>query len=291
MSHRFDQTLLEPSWPRPVFSAQGGSWPSVLSICLDAATRVLSQARSAPAGKGRPSASRACDLLAAREEERVRIAMELHDSTCQHLAALNLAIGRLRPLVSGDKVDAALKDMATSVGEVVKEIRVLSYLIKPAELEQNGLARAVRGFVNGFGARTGLTASFLTRGPVDDAPPQVQHAAYRIVQEALSNVYRHADAQHADVALVSEGGVLTVRISDDGKGVAPLLKGEPANLESGVGIAGMRARAAQLKGRLEVSCPGRGTVVVVALPVGPGLARRASPGIDRRPAPSLAASG
>jgi signal transduction histidine kinase len=218
--------------------------------------------------KTRPSAARACDLLAAQEEERVRIAMELHDSTCQHLAALNLSLGRLRPLVCGDKADAVLDDMSTSVGEVIKEIRVLSYLIKPAGLEQNGLARAVRGFVDGFGARTGLTASFLTRGPVDAAPRRVQHAAYRIVQEALSNVYRHADARRADVELVSEGGVLTVRISDDGKGVAALMRGEPANLESGVGIAGMRTRTAQLKGRIEISCPGHGTVVVAALPVG-----------------------
>lgn len=232
------------------------------------------------AGKGRSSATRARDLLAAQEEERVRIAMELHDSTCQQLAALNLAIGRLRPLVSGDKADKVLDEMSTATGEVVKEIRVLSYLIKPAALEQNGLTRALHGFVNGFGARTGLTASFLARGPVDAAPPQVQHAAYRIVQEALSNVYRHAGAQHADVELVSKGGLLTVRVSDDGQGVAALLRGEPANLESGVGIAGMRVRAAQLKGRVEVSCPGGGTVVVVALPIGPGPVRLASPPTD-----------
>jgi len=226
-----------------------------------------------PLPKARPSPARACDLLAAQEEERVRIAIELHDSTCQHLAALNLSLARLRPLVSGDKVDAVLDDMATSVGEVMKEIRVLSYLIKPAGLEQNGLAHAVRGFVNGFGARTGLTASFLTRGPVDAAPAPVQHAAYRIVQEALSNVYRHADAQHADVELVSEAGVLTVRVSDDGKGVAALLRGEGAGLETGVGIAGMRARAAQLKGRIEITCPESGTAVVAVLPAGSGALR------------------
>jgi hypothetical protein len=230
-----------------------------------------------PLPKARPSPARACDLLAAQEEERVRIAIELHDSTCQHLAALNLSLGRLRPLVSGAKADQVLDDMSISVGEVMKEIRVLSYLIKPAGLEQNGLAHAVRGFVNGFGARTGLTASFLTRGPVDAAPPPVQHAAYRIVQEALSNVYRHAEAQHADVELVSEAGVLTVRVSDDGKGVAALLRGDGAALESGVGIAGMRARAAQLKGRIEITCRGSGTVVVALLPVGSGAVRFASP--------------
>ena len=246
-----------PFGPRPVFMVTHDDLPQ-------------------PPDKGRTAASRACDLLAAQEEERMRIAMELHDSTCQHLAALNLSMGRLRPLVSGDKADAVLDDMAESIGEVIKEIRVLSYLIKPAALEQNGLTRTVRGFVNGFGVRTGLTASFLTRGPVDAAPPAVQHAAYRIVQEALSNIYRHAAAQHADVELISEGGLLTVRVSDDGKGVAALLNGAPANLEAGVGIAGMRARAAQLKGRVEISCPGRGTVVVAALPVGSGPLRLAA---------------
>ncbi len=245
MSHRLNQTLSAPSWPRPT-------------------------------PEERSFAPRACDLLTAQEEERARITMELHDSTCQHLAALNLSLGRLRPLVSGDKANEVLVDMATSVGEVVKEIRVLSYLIKPAGLERNGLAQTVRGFVNGFGVRTGLTASFLTRGPVDAAPSPVRHAAYRIVQEALSNVYRHADARHADVELVSEDGLLTVRVGDDGKGVAALLNGEPGDLESGVGIAGMRARAAQLDGWVEISCPGHGTVVVAALPVGPGPAHLGS---------------
>lgn len=242
----------------------------------------LDQTLSPPGG--RASANRACDLLAAQEEERARITMELHDSTCQHLAALNLSLGRLRPLVAGDKADAVLQDMAASVGEVVKEIRVLSYLIKPAGLEQNGLARTVRGFVAGFGARTGLTVGFLTRGPVDSAPPPARHAAYRIVQEALSNVYRHADARHVDVELVCAGGLLTVRVSDDGKGVAALMRGEPANLESGVGITGMRTRAHQLKGSVEISCPGRGAVVVATLPVAPAPVRRgSSPPRTRQP--------
>lgn len=254
MSHRLDQ---KPplSWHHPLFGSPDGFAPPAQV--------------SAPKPKARPSTARACDLLAAQEEERARIAMELHDSTCQHLAALNLSLGRLRPLVSGDRVNEVLEDMSLSVGEVIKEIRVLSYLIKPAGLERDGLARAVGGLVSGFGVRTGLTVSFLTRGPVDAAPSPVRHATYRIVQEALSNVYRHAHAQHADVELVCEGGVLIVRISDDGQGVAALLCGEPADLESGVGLAGMRVRAARLNGRVDISCPGRGTVVVVALPLGP----------------------
>jgi signal transduction histidine kinase len=230
------------------------------------------------------SGARARELQSAREEERVRIAMELHDSTCQHLAALNLAVGRLKPLVSGDKAASVLDDMSISVGEVLKEIRVLAYLIKPPELEQSGLARAVQGYVNGFGVRTGLAVSFLTWGPVEAAPQQVQHAAYRIVQEALSNVYRHANARHADVELSSEGGVLTVRVSDNGRGGEAPLKGEPANFEPGVGIAGMRARATWLKGRVDIHGSEQGTVVVAAFPVGP----RARPlcAAEDRPVPA-----
>lgn len=288
MPQRLDQTLVAPPvWPPSIFGGHGGLAPSAPPLGM-----------GLKAPKARPSTARARDLLAAQEEERVRIALELHDSTCQHLAALSLSLGRLRPLVSGDKAAGVLDDMFLSVGEVVKEIRVLSYLIKPAGLEQNGLTRAVRDFVNGFGARTGLTAGVLIRGPVDASPPDVQHAAYRIVQEALSNVYRHAQARHADVELVSEDRVLTVRVSDDGQGVAALLRGEPTCLESGVGLAGMRTRAAQLKGRVEISCPGVGTVVLATLPVGcspsPRRARarrtlnpasRASPGaiLDRPP--------
>ncbi len=221
------------------------------------------------AARARPAKINASELLAAQEEERVRIAVELHDSTCQHLTALNLGLTRLKAQVAGAGADAVLEDMSTSIGEVMKEVRVLSYLIKPAGLEQENLTRAVRGFVSGFGARTGLIASFAVHGPVDDAAPTVRHAAYRIVQEALSNVYRHARAQHADVALTSEGDVLTIRVSDDGQGIAALRDRQAGALEPGVGITGMRLRAAHLKGRVEISCPGQGTVVLVSLPALP----------------------
>lgn len=207
--------------------------------------------------------------LVVQEEERQRLAIELHDSTCQHLAALGLGVARLRRLVGGhdDGAEDVLEDMSKSVGEVVKEIRVLSYLTKPPGLERDGLEESVRGFIQGFGARTGLSASLRIEGPVDDAGAAVQHAAFRIIQEAASNVYRHAQATHIDVRLSSLGGVLTVRVADNGKGIAELKDGEDGRVLSGVGVAGMQTRVAKLNGRLEIACPDKGTVVAATLPL------------------------
>lgn len=206
------------------------------------------------------------DLLAVQEAERRRLTMELHDSTSQHLVALGLGMARLRRLVGGGGAQDVLEDMSRSVREVVKEIRVLSYLMRPAALEQHGLATAAKAFVEGFGTRTGLVVDFQARGGVDNTSPAVRHAAFRILQEALSNVYRHANATLVEIVLDHADGVLSIRVGDDGRGIAKIREGHPESLQLGVGIDGMRTRVARLGGDLEINCPERGTQVVVRLP-------------------------
>jgi signal transduction histidine kinase len=219
-------------------------------------------------------------LLSAQEDERHRIAVELHDSTSQHLVAIGLCVVRLQRLLgAGQGVRDVLRDMTVSLQEAVKEIRVLSYLLKPTELEHDGLEATVRRFVRGFGLRTGLDAGFVLEGPVDRLDAVTQHAAFRVVQEALANVYRHANATYAGVDLILREGALTVRISDNGQGIEDLNSGDVERAQMGVGIAGMRSRAAQLGGVLDISSDGqgRGTVVTAILPaalfdIGPRLA-------------------
>jgi len=207
-------------------------------------------------------------LLRAQEDERQRIALELHDSTNQHLAGLILSLGQLRRRVGADLAAQALIDeMAKLTQQVVHETRVLSYLMNASSRERESLRASVERFVEGFGPRTGLTTSFETIGPVDAVDAAAQHAVFRVVQEALTNVYRHARARNVAVSLESNGALLTVRIADDGQGM-PSARGDGQEAQLGVGIPGMRARIDQLGGTLDIASPGSGAVVTATLPVG-----------------------
>lgn len=204
-------------------------------------------------------------LFTARDDERQRIAVELHDSTSQHLAAISMAVAKLRRASPLRQAGEIIDEIAHSVNEVVKETRALSYLMRPREIGRGGLTVAVRQFLEGFAQRTGLEASLEADedGP-DGAPALVQHAALRIIQEAASNSYRHGQVRRVVVGLSVEDRVLTVTVTDDGRGLSSG-NGEPA---LGVGIPGMRARAEQLSGRFEISSDETGVRVTAALPLG-----------------------
>jgi signal transduction histidine kinase len=206
-------------------------------------------------------------LLHAQEMERQRIAIELHDSMSQHLAGLVMSLTQLRPRVVEDARSQALIDDMTKLTQLaIRETRVLSYLMNAAGDEEESLATSVRRFVEGFGRRTGLQASFDAEGELDAVNAAARHALFRVTQEALSNVYRHAHAAKVWVSLSSRAGAVTVRVRDDGRGIvqAPgALGGEPP---LGVGIAGMRARIEQLGGSLQIRGGASGTVVSATIP-------------------------
>jgi signal transduction histidine kinase len=207
-------------------------------------------------------------LLRAKEDERQRIALELHDSTNQHLAGLMQSLSQLRRGMGQDLgAQALIDEMAKLTQQIVHETRVLSYLMNGTSQEREGLKASVQRFVEGFGPRTGLTATFEAIGPVDAVNAAAQHAVFRVIQEALTNVYRHADATNVAVSLESNGAQLTVRIADDGRGFS-CAQGNAQDAPLGVGIPGMRARVDQLGGTLVIDSPGSGAVVTATLPVG-----------------------
>jgi signal transduction histidine kinase len=205
-------------------------------------------------------------VIRAQQEERQRIAIELHDSTGQHLIALGLGITRLRRLIRAEDARAVLEEMSFSVKEAVKEVRVLSYLMRPTGVDEEGLEAAARGFVTGFGARTGLNVSFRAEGLVDRVGPAVRHAVFRIIQEALANVHRHAGAKGVEVELSRRSGVLSVRIADDGRGIPALRSGKLAPSEIGVGVASMQERVAKLGGLFDITSDAAGAVVTASFP-------------------------
>jgi two-component system, NarL family, sensor kinase len=204
-------------------------------------------------------------LLHAQEMERQRIAIELHDSMSQHLAGLVMGLTQLRSRVEDDPRSKAMVDEMSKLTQLaIRETRVLSYLLNAAGDEEEGLKTPVRRFVEGFGRRTGLKATFRAEGPVDAVGGAVRHTIFRVTQEALSNVYRHARASKVSVELVSRAGAFTVRIADDGRGIgggSGVSLGQPL---LGVGIPGMRARIEQLGGRLDIGNGPRGGAVVTA---------------------------
>ena len=206
-------------------------------------------------------------VLRAQQEERHRIAIELHDSTSQHLTALGLGITRLRRLVGGPGARDVLDDMSASVKEAVKEVRVLSYLMKPVAVDEDGLEAAVRGFVTGFASRTGLNISFRAEGGLERLSPEVGHAAFRVIQEALANVHRHAEAQGVEVELSCRSGLFAVRVADDGRGIPALRAGKLAPSDIGVGVASMKERVAKLGGRFDITSDDAGAVVTASFPV------------------------
>jgi PAS domain S-box-containing protein len=207
------------------------------------------------------------DLVSIQEEERRRIAVELHDSTGQHLVAIGLGLSRLREL-AGD-VPAArpiLSDMALALDQAHREIRIFTYLLHPPELDRDGLAVTLRRFAEGFARRSDLRARVEISGDLGDLPAEVQRALFRVVQEALANVHRHAAARSVEVRLTGGADRLSLTVKDDGRGLPKELAADSAATGLGVGIPGMRARIRQLGGELRLSSAATGTTVRAVVP-------------------------
>jgi len=156
-----------------------------------------------------------------------------------------------------------------------QEIRSIAYLIHPPVLGELTLPEALQALVEGFGRRTGFGVQFELVGEPQVCCPAAEGAIYRVVQEALSNVRRHAKAKHATVRLSRGTAVTHVIIADDGVGL-------PATIKAGVGLAGMRSRLSELGGRLSIRSQSSGTTVIASIPA----QRRFRPGADRAGAPS-----
>jgi signal transduction histidine kinase len=201
-------------------------------------------------------------LFSLQEEERRRLAADLHDSTGQHLLAVALGLARLRDLVDRPEALTVLDEVTRSVEEAGADVRVVSYLLYPPDLDHEGLASALHAFVGGFGRRTGLRARFTVEGRLERRVPAAETALFRVVQEALSNVHRHARANAVEVALLCRPDALILRVTDDGRGLT-----EGDRDAAGVGIRAMQARIRQLGGELAVTGGPTGTVVKAELPL------------------------
>ncbi|HWQ28476.1 MAG TPA: HAMP domain-containing protein [Dehalococcoidia bacterium] len=205
-------------------------------------------------------------VIAAQEEERKRIARELHDETAQALTSLSVSLKGLEASGLPDEVRKRLADIQTVAADAVRAVHDLSFELRPSVLDDAGLGPAIERYVREFSARHGLPVDVQITGLRERLPAVVETALYRIAQEALTNVARHANATHASVLLERRDGVVLLVVEDNGKGMSR--RQLAADSRDHLGIHGMQERATLVGGTLTIeSAPGAGCSVYVEVPL------------------------
>jgi signal transduction histidine kinase len=204
-----------------------------------------------------------------QDEERKRIARELHDSVGQLLAAIGMNIGIVKS--QSHKLDSkaarAVFDNAKLVEQVSTEIRTISHLLHPPLLDIAGLASALRWYVDGFSERSHIKVDLEIPADLGRLPSDMEIAIFRIVQECLTNIHRHSGSATAAIRLHQEDERLIVQVEDHGKGIPAERKQELESGRGGVGFGGMQERVRQLGGSLKIHSQGSGTLVSAILKV------------------------
>lgn len=202
-------------------------------------------------------------MMALQDDERRRIAREMHDGLGQELSAAKMTIKSIRTADAREKVDAA----CDFIDNAITQVRSITFLLHPPLLDLSGLGSAIRSLVEGLAERSGFKISLDIR-PTEFPrfSIELETAIYRIVQEALTNVFRHSGGRNASVSLFVEHGRLVGRVRDDGKGVPEhIVKFRPGG--AGVGLAGMTQRCKELAGEFRIQNVNPGTLVEIVIPV------------------------
>lgn len=209
-------------------------------------------------------------LLNLQDEERRRIARELHDNAGQALSALAMNLDAVtKDLERLMKTAGTVADSASLVRQMSDDIRTMSYLLHPPLLDETGLASALQWYVDGFAERSKIAAKLECGKDLGRLSREVETAIFRLVQECLTNIHRHSGSPTAAIRIARSDGYVRLEVRDSGKGISPEKR---AQMQSGgtvgVGIRGMQERVRQLGGSLEVSSDGTGagTRILVRLP-------------------------
>jgi PAS domain S-box-containing protein len=203
-------------------------------------------------------------LLHLQDDERRRIARALHESAAQTVAALSMSLQRMERMPLPAHALETLGDALGLVAQCSREIRTLSHLLHPPLLEEAGLPSSLRWYVQGFATRSNVAVTMELADDFGRLPTELEISLFRVVQESLTNVHRHASARKAAVRMRRNGPEVVLEIEDDGVGLpAQVLESVRSQSAAsvGVGIAGMRERLSQLGGTLELQSSPRGTLV------------------------------
>lgn len=247
----------------PEFSVDG-KVESVMTITEDVTDRIRSE---------RELVQLTVRLFDIQDQERRRIARELHDVTAQNLFAISINLQKLFQLAAGnEEIQRLIVECQSLDEQSLKEIRTLSYLLHPPLLDQAGLVSALQWYVEGFTKRSGIYVEVFAE-PIGRLQSEVEMALFRIVQEALSNVRRHSESESASIRLARRDGEVVLQIKDQGKGLALDHCSSDTNgaVALGVGIPGMKQRLRQLGGTLDITSNNGGTTVSAVVPVEKGV--------------------
>jgi len=208
-------------------------------------------------------------LCQSQDEERRRIARELHDSTGQELAVLELNLSRVKTAISsrGREFDEILSQSISLTRSIADELRTLSYLLHPPMLDECGLNAAIRSYVSGINQRNGLHIDVEIPQDLRRLSEEAELAIFRIVQASLTNVHLHSGVKGANVKIEQNLDGVTTAISDEGHGIPEGVLDHTSRIRTvGIGITGMRERVKQLGGRLEIETGRGGTTVRATIP-------------------------
>ena len=210
-------------------------------------------------------------LLRLQDEERRRIARDLHDSTGQNLVALATMLGQLSGSQSSaeEKSRALLSECRDLADQCIREVRRLSYVLHPPVLDEAGLEEAIRDYANGFSRRSGIRVELEISASLERMARDIELALFRVVQESLTNIQRHSGSQKARIR-IDRGSNLTMEICDGVEGTRSNRLREEAGLkfEVGVGILSMQERVKLIGGQLDIDSTAHGTTVRVTVPLG-----------------------
>lgn len=208
-------------------------------------------------------------VLQTQDAERKRIARELHDSTGQLLAAIKMSTASIMSESTGLNPSAAktLADIDRMTDETLRGIRTISHLLHPPLLDESGLSSALRWYVEEFGERSGIRVQLECSPHLPRFSPEVETSIFRIIQESLGNIHRHAESTTAVIRLNVESGAIHLEVQDNGRGISTArLRELNSGARGGVGIRGMHERVNQFGGKLSVESKDRGTTIRATVP-------------------------
>jgi len=208
-------------------------------------------------------------VLHLQDEERRRLARELHDGVGQLLAALSMNLASIAAdLERVGKTASRVADSSALVSDMTRDIRTISHLLHPPLLDEVGLRPALQVYIEGFAERSKISVDLDLSDDFGRLPRETETAVFRFVQECLTNVHRHAESPVAHVRLTRSDSEVAVEVRDEGKGMpTEKASGLAPTGNPGVGLRGMKERLSQLGGSLEIHSNGSGTAVVAKLPV------------------------
>jgi signal transduction histidine kinase len=211
-------------------------------------------------------------ILEGQEEERKRIAMDIHDGIGQMLTSLKYQIESIDP--DDAQVKQRIQEVDKLIKETIKEVRRITFNLKPTVLGDYGLQAGLKVYIQEMGKLTDVVLAYETHGVLERLPQKIENNAFRIIQEAVNNAIKYAEAVRITVSLERSDDQWIITVTDDGQGFdTRLIEERSVNIESGRGFFNMYERTEYINGKLEIeSHPGKGTRVSLRVPVRPGSA-------------------